>query len=204
MSHLTEPVDDPAATNPAGRVAPFRLTVWLPLAAATIFALSTAWLAQLYVISRSENALLREEQRLADSTLREVQNQLEAERLIGNHRLSDARLENLKVYTLTAPSGGVPPAIAIVIWNPRSQAGILSAEKLPPLAPEKTYRLWINAALSAPPVDGGVFTADSGTGTAIHPFEANNIVAGITGFVVTLERADGIATAKGPIVLSSR
>jgi len=72
-------VDTPPSASP------FR---WLPWLLAAFAALTALCLAQLYLLNRTENALLREQLALSDANAASLRNQLEAERLLARATLS--------------------------------------------------------------------------------------------------------------------
>lgn len=198
--------------------APRPLGFWLPLAAAAAAVFAAVWFAQLLAVSRSENALLRDQLALADATLRSTRQQLEAERLIAGHRLRDASatiarieremraqgdLARFKIATLASLLGNSPQALAVAVWDPSTQEGILSVEKLPALAPDKDYQLWVIDPQYPIPVDGGVFSVDPQTGVARYQFKADKPVKTVAKFAVSLERKGGVPKAEGPMVLIS-
>jgi anti-sigma-K factor RskA len=61
----------------------------IPWAAAAGFALLAGWLGQMYFAGRTESALLRDQQALADLALKSAHNQIEAERILARRQLSD-------------------------------------------------------------------------------------------------------------------
>jgi len=197
---------------------PKPLTFWVPLAAAAAGVVAAVWFAQLLTVSRGENALLREQLALADATLQSTRQQLDAERLIAGHQLRDASatiariegekraqgdLARFKIATLASLLGNSPQALAVAVWDPNAQEGILSVEKLPALAPDKDYQLWVIDPQYPIPVDGGVFTVDPETGVARYAFKADKPVKTIAKFAVSLERKGGVPKAEGPMVLVS-
>ena len=205
---------EPAAKSPASL-----LTFWLPLAGAAGFALVAVWFAQLHIIGRGENSLLREQLALADASLRSARNQLEAERLLANRQLNDATktianldrqmreqgdLARFKIATLASLLGNSPQALAVAVWDPNAQEGILSVEKLPALAADKDYQLWVIDPQYPIPVDGGVFSVDPQTGVARYQFKAGKPVKTVAKFAVSLERKGGVPKAEGPMVLISQ
>jgi anti-sigma-K factor RskA len=207
------------ATGPRGKIVPFRLSFWLPLAAAAAFALSTVWLAQLNFITRTENSLLVEQQAIAAATLQSSRNQLEAERLIANQerrgaetRIADLTLQmqeqsdlaQFKIATLASLLDNSPQALAVAIWNPSTQEGVLAVEKLPALAADRDYQLWVIDPQYPIPVDGGVFEVNPATGEARYQFKADRPVKAIAAFAVSLERKGGVPKAEGPMVLISQ
>jgi len=74
------------------------------------------------------------------------------------------------------------------VWNPAKQEGVLKVEKLPALAADKSYQLWVVDPQYKDPVDGGVFTVDPQTGVAQIKFNGKRPIAGVAAFAVTLER----------------
>ena len=108
--------------SPAVSTSPFRPPRWLPWIVAVALAVGCAWLGQLYLVTRAQNALLSDQQTLADFERRTVQNQLEAERIIARHELAGLRGESANasksrssLLPMTrprargAPSRGIPP-----------------------------------------------------------------------------------------------
>ena len=53
------------------------------------------------------------------------------------------------------------------------------------------------------PVDGGVFTVDTASGTARLAFRTKQPVAQVAKFAISLERKGGVPKAEGPMVLLS-
>ncbi|MSU22744.1 MAG: hypothetical protein EXS32_02860 [Opitutus sp.] len=210
------------------------LAPWL---AAAGFAVTTAWFGQLYFTSRSDAALLRDEQALAAVALKGARNQLEAERIfalrqftdltqqagdtarqlavaqqqlaakdqlvadLGTQLKSQADLANFKITTLALLLNNTPQALAVAVWNPARQEGVLQVEKLPALTASQSYQLWVVDPQYPNPVDGGIFTVDPQTGDARVPFKARQAVATVAAFAVTLERKGGVPKAEGPFVL---
>jgi anti-sigma-K factor RskA len=198
------------------RPAAFRPAFWLPLAAAAGFALAAAWFAQLYFFTRAENSLLLDQQAIADATLQSLRRRLETERFLtmAERTESAARfaaltrqmedqsdLDQLKIATLVSMLDDSPQAVAVAVWNPALQEGMLTVEKLPALAADRDYQLWVIDPQYPIPVDGGVFTVDAGTGEARYRFKANKPVATVAKFAVSLERKGGVPKAEGPMVL---
>ncbi|MBL9203370.1 MAG: anti-sigma factor [Opitutaceae bacterium] len=241
--------------------------VWqiLPWAAAACFALCALWLGQGYLTERTETNNLRNQQALAEVSLKTALQQLEIERAVSSKRLDEAaqklaaattelgtaqaqltardtqvstlttriaaltesatgferqladarqqvaRLsEDLRVqgdiarYQVTALVSmleGAPKAVAATIWDPAKQEGVLKVDKLPALAANQDYQLWIVDPQYPNPVDGGVFTVDPQTGAQKIAYKAKQPVSSVAAFAVTLERKGGVPKAEGPFVL---
>jgi anti-sigma-K factor RskA len=218
-ARLLDQLDTAATWRRQSKIVPFRAVVWIPWAAAACLAITCAWLGQLYFGSRFEAATLREQQAVADFELRTTRNQLEAERLIAGHQLgamteqlaaldrqlkAEGDLAKFKIATLASLAGNTPQALAVAVWNPAKQEGVLSVEKLPALASDKDYQLWLVDPQYANPVDGGVFRVDPATGEAHVTFKANKPIHSVAKFAVSLERKGGVPKAEGPMVLLSQ
>jgi anti-sigma-K factor RskA len=188
----------------------------VPWAAAAAFALLAGWFGQRYLASRSEAEMLGAQQMLADLALKSARNQLETERILARRQLAnltqqvavlderikhEADLANFKITTLASMLNNSPQAVAVAVWNPEKQEGVLQVAKLPALAADKDYQLWVVDPQYPNPVDGGVFTVDPQTGEARLQFKAKQPVKAINAFAVTLERKGGVPKAEGPFVL---
>lgn len=181
--------------------------------------LACARLAQLYLIIHSENTQLRDKQTLGTLELRGVRNQLQAERIINSRKLADANrqiseveqtekthgdLAKLAIYTLTPASSTSSHGLAVIVWNPAKQEGALWVENLPAPASGQDYQLWITGPGYPKPVDSGVFTVDSQTGTTRVNFRPCHPVVGATKFAICLKHKGDVTSEAGPIVLESR
>jgi anti-sigma-K factor RskA len=117
---------------------------------------------------------------------------------------AEGDLANFKIATLASLLGNSPQALAVAVWNPAKQEGVLTVEKLPALAEDKDYQLWLVDPQYAIPVDGGVFRVDPSTGVAHVTFKANKPIHSVAKFAVSLERKGGVPKAEGPMVLLSQ
>jgi anti-sigma-K factor RskA len=113
----------------------------------------------------------------------------------------ESDLAQFKITTLASMLKNSPQALAVAVWNPATQQGVLQVDKLPALAADKDYQLWVVDPQYPNPVDGGVFTVNAQTGAAHVQFKAKQTVHAINAFAVTLERKGGVAKAEGPFVL---
>ena len=110
-------------------------------------------------------------------------------------------LANFKITTLASLLKNSPQAVAVAVWNPAKQEGVLKVDKLPALAADKSYQLWVVDPQYPNPVDGGVFDVDASTGVASVKFTGKQPIAAVNAFAVTLERKGGVPKAEGPFVL---
>jgi anti-sigma-K factor RskA len=218
----------PIVTASRSTILPF--PTWIGFATAACFACLAAYFAQAYFNQSALNSAFRDQQNLADLSLRSTKNQLAAERLISQRELADAAkragdtaalittlesrlaetkqqlfaqgtLADYKIATLASLLGNSPQAVAVAIWNPASQEGVLTVQKLPALAADKDYQLWVIDPQYSIPVDGGVFKVDPTTGEGRLVFHPNRPVQTVAKFAVSLERKGGVPKAEGPMVL---
>lgn len=277
-------------------------SIWnfLPWAVAACFAIGAAWLGQRYIVSQNEVAILRDRNALTDITVKTAEQQLEAERILNQRRLSDLRqelttastqlgdartqlgdrdrqlaaarnqlaeqertlaererllaegraqlrgreqeivtltqrmdalatasveigrqlgdakqqiakltdelksqvdLSNLKITALASMLKNNPKALAVAVWDPKTQEGVLNVENLPALAANQDYQLWIVDPQYPNPVDGGVFTVEAATSKQRLHFKTKQPVGVVNAFAVTRERKGGVPKAEGPFVL---
>jgi hypothetical protein len=218
----------PIVTASRSTILPF--PTWIGFATAACFACLAAYFAQAYFNQSALNSAFRDQQSLADLSLRSTKNQLAAERLIAQRELADAAkrasdsaalvttlesrlaeskqhlfaqgtLADYKIATLASLLGNSPQAVAVAVWNPASQEGVLTVQKLPALAADKDYQLWVVDPQYSIPVDGGVFKVDPTTGEGRLIFHPNRPVQTVAKFAVSLERKGGVPKAEGPMVL---
>jgi anti-sigma-K factor RskA len=114
---------------------------------------------------------------------------------------SQADLASFKIAALASMLDNSPQALAVAVWNPARQEGVLKVEKLPALAANQSYQLWIVDPQYRDPVDGGVFEVDPVSGEARVNFRSDKRVDAINAFAVTRERKGGVPKAEGPFVL---
>lgn len=223
---MTTPPPDlpPAAPDPEPeRLRPVTLPSWLPWTAAAVFAGIAAWLGQIYLAERAENLRQRDLTALTTFELRTARNQLEAGALLTRHELADVQkqladrdekiaalttqlkeapsLTHLEIIHLAPPAGASSEAFAVVVWDPLHQVGVLQAGKLPALAADHDYQLWIGDPQHPDPVASGAFRVDPATGEARVTFHPDEPVKRIARFVVSRERQGGVSQPEGPIVL---
>jgi anti-sigma-K factor RskA len=230
----------------------------LPWVVAACFALSAAWLGQLYLATRAETQLLRDGNALVEISLKSTQQQLEAERILSRRQIADGEqrvaetreqliqrdtqvagltqridtltstttdldrqlgafrqrvaaltaqlqresdLANLKITALASLLKDNPQALAVAVWNPEKQEGVLQVEKLPALAAGKDYQLWVVDPQYADPVDGGTFTVDPESGARRIQFKSKQPIKNIAAYAITQETKGGVVKSAGPFLL---
>jgi anti-sigma-K factor RskA len=202
-----EPVAFPPALAP-------RFPSWVPWLMAACLAAAAAWSQREVARSRDEVAALNAQERLVETALDQTRGQLsEAKRQLSESsrqvadlsaKLKDeGDLAHFKIATLASMLGNTPEALAVAVWDPSRQQGVLTVSKLPALASEKDYQLWVIDKQYPNPVNAGVFVVDPVTGEAHIVFKADKHVDSIAKFAVSLERKGGVPKAEGPIVLLS-
>jgi anti-sigma-K factor RskA len=186
-----------------GKVVGFALharVAWAVAACAVIAAglFQVRWFSMRSAFSASETT-----QKAVLAEIRSLEQQMEAERILGSQQLADMRraadVANLKIARLAALSGNSPTALAIAVWNPLNQEGVLTVESLPLLQRDQDYQLWVIDPQYTDPVNGGVFSVDA-QGCATLRFQPEKSVGGVTSFAISLERKGGVPKAEGPMV----
>jgi anti-sigma-K factor RskA len=184
-------------------VIPFRPSLWAGWAAAACFALATAYFGTGYFSARSEILLVRNEADTARAEAQNLSQRLEAERILNSGYIAQLQkagdVANLKIAKLADLLGNSPQAVAIAVWNPLSQSGVLTVEKLPVLQRDQDYQLWVIDPAYKDPVNGGVFTVDA-NGVARMEFRPDQNVTAATTFAISRERKGGVPKAEGPLV----
>jgi anti-sigma-K factor RskA len=192
----------------AAKVVPFPFIRWLPLAAAAGLAITALWFGSKNVALRQENSALRTERELAEIAYQTAQSQLKERSLIAESMINDLGrqlrdqedLTRLKITALASLAGNTPEARAIAVWDPRRETGLLTVDKLPVIADNQDYQIWVVDPAYQNPVDGGVFKPGA-DGKAVLTFKGNKPISAVAAFAVSLERKGGVPKAEGPIVL---
>lgn len=94
-----------------------------------------------------------------------------------------------------------PDARAKIVWNPSVARGIFYVNSLPPLAPGKSYQLWVIG--KSGPVSAGVFEPAS-NGTAVVTISDVSYKGGALQFAVTIEPHGGVPQPTGAMVLAGK
>jgi anti-sigma-K factor RskA len=240
------------------RVLPFPSLI--PWAIAAGLAVGVLWTARVTLTLHSENALMRNQQQLAELDLRALRTSTEAERLVRQRQLEDAQraladasrlvsesrqqlaqlrrdvdaaqqrfadasrqaadagrqiallsdrlkqesdLAQYKIATLASMLGNSPQALAVVVWNPMEQEGMLKLAKLAMPASDKDYQLWVIDPQYKDPVSAGLVSMDSATGEAHVMFKTVKPIKTVSKFAISLEQKGGMPEPQGPIVMLS-
>jgi hypothetical protein len=184
-------------------VVPFPTTTWLGWAVAACFAVLAGYVSLRFVSIRADVTLQREAARLAQLETQSLEQRLEAERILTGKQIADLKqagdLAQLKIAKLTSLNKNSPEAVAIAVWNPLKQEGVLTVDNLPLIQQDQDYQLWVVDPRYKNPVNGGVFSVDQ-RGTAHVSFHPDQEVTAATHFAISRERKGGVPKAEGPIV----
>jgi hypothetical protein len=176
------------------------------LAAIAALVLLAAFVTFRYMQVNTEASLARQEAELASVEVRNLQQRLEAERILSQRQIQvlnqSGGVGELLITKLSSP-GGVGAALGVVIWNPATQQGILVPETLPTPDEEYTYQIWLQDRGSDTPVPAGTFLPETGTMHRVefHPVQRVPNAAEIR---LTLEKKPGGAKPRGAVMASGQ
>ncbi len=133
------------------------LPAWLPWATTACLAALVACLCELWIIERTRGQMLRDENLMAETSLKAAQNQLEAERILSRREIAGLRSGAISLAigeaTLLLEPGADPsdPLLSshpwgAAGWNSQTQTGCFRFLGLPGLAAGRDYQLWIDAS----------------------------------------------------------
>ncbi len=109
-----------------------------------------------------------------------------------------ASVADMKIATLTSMLKNSPQALAVALWDPKKHEGVVTFEKLPALAANQSFELWvIENREGAKPVSAGVFLPNS-DGSGRVAFKPTAAVATVGTFAVSREQQDGAAAHAAP------
>jgi hypothetical protein len=191
------------------------LPAWLPWATTACLAALVSCLCELWIIERTRTQLLREENQLAEASLKGAQNQLEAERIVSRRELEETRAGSTadSVTFLATPGAGREDPFGpghewgVAVWNAATQDMQIRFVGLPSLGADRAYQCWIEGPGPGFPVGNRVRLdlSDNSYALAVHlaqpipPGYRILLIDGAKGGAATLEEAK----AKGSIILAS-
>lgn len=188
---------------------------------AAALAVSAAWLftersrleESLQVFAANE-ATAREQSTLAQAKAQHWQS--ETQRLQATLTTTETRLSQLstelqtlqqrnamaqmQIATLQSTVDEFKQGVAVVVWDSEKHQGILKLDKMPPIAPDKDYQLWVVDPTKPKSVDAGVIKIDA-NGFARIDFKPVVDVTEAAKFAVSVESKGGVPENQGPIVL---
>jgi anti-sigma-K factor RskA len=109
----------------------------------------------------------------------------------------DSDLANFKIATLASMLKNSPQALAVAVWNPARQEGLLTLEKMPAPAPDRDLELWVIDGQQPKPISAGLVTV-SADGSARVRFTAESPVGPIAKFAISREKKGGAPAHGGP------
>jgi anti-sigma-K factor RskA len=115
-------------------------------------------------------------------------------------RNNDA-LSAMRIATLSSQLQGTK-ALGAIAWNGQTQRGMVMLEKMPPLAPNQDYQLWVIDPQKPQPVSGGIVHVDN-EGNARLTFTVEVPISNADKFAISRERTGGAPAPEGPIVMMS-
>ncbi len=112
-------------------------------------------------------------------------------------------LARLQVAHLASLVQDQPQAMAVSLWNSRTQQGVLVVRNLPLPPAGKTYEFWVIDPATAAPVSAGLLLTDS-EGRAQLVFKPKANIATASQFAISIEPSGGSTQAgpSGPVVMA--
>ena len=167
---------------------------------------SSARLATMQKVFEAGRALAVERATSAEGKLNEMRVELSetvgklatVEQQVESLQKKDA-LAQMQIATLASTVKEYQQGVAVVVWDSERHQGILELEKMPPLATDKDYQLWVVDPKQKNPVDAGIVTVNA-DGFAKVDFKPLSDVSEAAKFAVSVERKGGVPVAEGPIV----
>lgn len=197
-----------AACPARAEIIAFPLARFAPWAIAACGLLAALWFANQNIALRSESQAMRSERDLAEIAYKMTQGQLKERSLLAENMINELGnklkrhedLTRMKVTALASLLGNSPEAQAIAVWDPDLQSGLLTVDKLPAIAANQDYQLWVVDPAYQNPVNGGVFHVEA-DGHAAVAFKTDQPIKKIAAFAVSLEKKGGVPKAEGVMVL---
>lgn len=148
-------------------------------------------------LAASQAKVKQLEEAAATSRALEQSLKLELARLTKSHEIAKVQIANLKSTVAEYQQG-----VAVVVWNSEKQEGILKLEKMPPVAIDKDYQLWVVDPSKKTPVNAGIVKVDA-NGFAKVEFKPTVDVQQADKFALSVEKKGGVLENEGPIILLS-
>jgi len=148
--------------------------------------------------------IMENEATLAQVEEQSLKQQLDAERILAARQIADLTAQSasapMTFVNLVAPQPGETTPSASVVWQPSTQAGAFISDRLPLLAPDEEYRLWLEDA-SGHAVGAGAVTVGP-TGATRAEFRAEQPMRNPSRITLTRERKGTTTQPTGPILLA--
>jgi hypothetical protein len=184
------------------------LPEWLPWAATAVLAALVASLGELWMVEKTRTQILRDDNALASTELKAVENQLEAERIINRREVQElgsasVSQSDLGVAFLVPPPGRPIGGSGVVVWRLAGRAGVFSFSGLRKGRPDGEYQLWLIPTDSGQPSSCGVFAPPDGPGSSRITIDLPSAVAEGCGFALIFGNRGGAATLEGAVSTGS-
>ena len=152
----------------------------------------------------STRAMARKEKDMMEERIAKVEERQKAELASVQLEVAELRARDalavVKIQTLTSQVDAYAKALAVVIWDEKTQSGVVKLEKFPQVAAGKDYQLWIIDPNKKTPVSAGVVPVGQ-NGSAHVPFKPADRVDAAQKFAISIERAGGApAPTAGQII----
>jgi hypothetical protein len=186
------------------------LPAWLPWATTACLAALVACLVELWIIEKTRNQLIRDEEALGQVALQAAQNQLEAERIVSSREVASLRMQRTEILHGRTPGGPLAAGPwGVAEWSPDGKTLLLHFAELAAQHADRDYQLWIEGSGPGYPKDCGAIRpiskdnpADAVVVRLDSPIPADYrilLIDGAKGGAPTL----GDAKAGGSIILAS-
>ncbi len=109
-------------------------------------------------------------------------------------------LAQMQIATLQSTVTEFQQGVAVVVWDSEKEQGILKLEKMPPIAADKDYQLWVVDPAKPKTVDAGIVRVDA-NGFARVEFKPVVDISEAAKFAVSIERKGGVPENEGPVIL---
>jgi len=177
--------------------------IWIGWTLAAGLGIAASFFGALWIQTRGELRSEKARAELAIVDQHRLEQKLEESERKSARQIAALQRENgldqLKIAKLAALSGNSPDALAIAVWNPSRQQGLLTVKDFPKIGEDQSYQLWVIDANHQKPVSGGVFSVDE-QGRARLDFHPTESTAAATQFAISRERKGGVPEREGPII----
>jgi len=155
---------------------------WIPwaIAASVLLTLLPQWMSL-----RTENESLRAQTIQQEATITRLERR-------------DA-LATVQIASLSAKVSAYEKALAVVVYDPQNQRGLVKLDSFPKAANGKDYQLWVIEPGGAAPVSAGLVPVGN-EGIARVAFKPERQIRGVDAFAISVEPAGGSAAPRGEIV----
>jgi hypothetical protein len=156
--------------------------------------------------AKREAEMVRREVELAELETRNLQQRLEAERILAQRQMESLSttgdLTLLRLAKLTPPNDDTR-LVALGVWNPATQHGLLVVEQLPPPAAEQLYHVWVVDASSGHSVRAGTFTTSGGGAVRVDLQPVQPVTQALE-LRITSEKASGVSRPRGAVIAAGK